>query len=174
MKINCSKSFIATVAALVIVARLLWHRWDEMANAPMMGVAQAQGGALEFIRHRTAPVVTNSPRPYQEKANQLSEAEKTELTNLFMTRLKPAAEEWFSVHSNWAPFNLADLTMDKFAERIGGDSEVYHAYTFVIGDITLLIEEHNGATELLYFDNRRALTTTQIDELLTTIRHGGN
>ena len=166
---KCSKSFIVTVVVLLLVGGYLWYYWNEMANARVMGVARAQEGASEFIRHGTAPVVTtNSPRPYREKADELSDTEKTELTNLFITKLKPTAEQWLAVYSNRVPFNLADLTMDKFVERIGGDSKVYHAYTFVIGDITLLIEEQNGATQLQYFENCHAPTTQQADQLLIT------
>jgi len=53
----------------------------------------------------TRPVTTNSPAPLQnsnkapgalglrERANQMSEAEKIEMTNTFVTKLKPAAEK---------------------------------------------------------------------------------
>lgn len=44
MKMKCSKGFILTVVALLIVAWPLWRHWNEQANTPTMGVAEAQGG----------------------------------------------------------------------------------------------------------------------------------
>jgi hypothetical protein len=44
MKMKCSKGFIITVVALVVVAWPLWRHWNEQANTPTMGIAEAQGG----------------------------------------------------------------------------------------------------------------------------------
>src|SRR6185312_1983569 len=92
-------------------------------------------------------------------ANQLSEAEKIEMTNTFVTKLKPAVEKWALVYSNRVPFNLEELTMDKFVERFGRDSKTFHSYTFVMGDITLSIAEQNGATQVQYLASKRAVRT---------------
>jgi len=83
------------------------------------------------------------------------------MTNLFETKLKPAAEKWASVYGDHVPFSLADLTMDKFAERFGRDSQIYHSYTFVMGDITLSIVEQNGDTAVRYLASKHGLRTME-------------
>jgi hypothetical protein len=165
------KSFIVTVvAALLIGGLFLWHHWNEMAREPAMSGGD---GASIYLRKETMKnqrAATNSPAPppssnqaprdlgFQEKANEMSDAEKVEMTNLFVTKLRPAAEKWASVYSNRVPFNLADLTMDKFVERFGKDSKVYRSYTFVMGDITFGIVEQNGNAQVQYLASRRGVT----------------
>jgi hypothetical protein len=174
MKIKWSKSFIVTIVVLIIVGAYLWRHWEQRSHAPVMQVAPEQSGAAEYV-HRyqsnAPPVATNSPAPLQnpnkaphdlglrERANEMSEAEKIEMTNTFVTKLKPAAEKWALVYSNRVPFNLEDLTMDKFVERFGRDSKVFHSYTFVMGDITFSIVEQNGVTQVQYLSSKRAVTT---------------
>jgi hypothetical protein len=165
-----SKSFIVTVVALLIGGLFLWNRWNGMAHEPAMSGGD---GASIYLRKETrkhqqaatnnaAPLQSSNKVPhdlgFREKASELSDAEKIEMTNLFVTKLKPTAEKWASVYSNRVPFNLADLTMDKFVERFGRDSKVYHSYTFVMGDITFGIVEQNGTTQVQYLASRRAVT----------------
>lgn len=169
-----SKSVIVTVGVLLVVGLSLWHRWNKMANDP--GMTSAGDGASMHLRKEMAKykqrAATNSPVPppassnqaphdlgFREMANEMTDAEKIEMTNLFLTKLKPAAEKWASVYSNRVPFNLADLTMDKFVERIGRDSKSYHSYTFVLGDITFGIVEQNGNTAVQYLASKRGLAT---------------
>lgn len=173
MKTKWSKSFLIAVAVLIVGGLFLWHRWNKMANEP--GMTSAGDGASMYLRKEMAKyqqrAATNSPAPpppssnraphdlgFREKANELSDAEKVELTNLFVTKLKPAAEKWASVYSNRVPFNLADLTMDKFVEQFGRDSKIYHSYTFVMGDITFGIVEQNGITQVQYLASRSGVT----------------
>src|SRR6185437_15713833 len=157
------KSVVITGVVLLIGGLFLWHHLNEMANAPVMGVSREQDGArLYILSHGRINAPTNRPTAqpstnkvpdnlgFREKANQMTDAEKVEMTNLFATKLKPAVEKWASVYTNRVPFDLADLTMDKFVERFGRDSKVYHSYTFVMGDITLGIAEQNGATAVQY------------------------
>jgi hypothetical protein len=171
MKMTRGKSLVVTIVALVIVGGYLWHRWNE-PQAPAMHVAPDQSGAYEYVHHQSnAPTVTtNIPAPLQnsnkaphargfrERINEMTDAEKIAMTNLFVTKLKPAAEQWFSVYSNRVPFNLEDLSMDNFVERIGGDSKVYHSYTFVMGDITFGIAQQNGDAHVQYLASKRAVT----------------
>jgi hypothetical protein len=168
-----SKSFIVTVVVLLIGGLFLWNRWNKMANEP--GMTSAGDGASMYLRKEMAKyqqrAATNSPAPlpssnqaphdlgFREKANEMTDTEKVEMTNTFVTKLKPAAEKWALVYSNRVPFNLEDLTMDKFVERFGRDSKVFHSYTFVMGDITFSIVEQNGVTQVQYLASKRAVTT---------------
>ena len=176
MKMTRSKSFVVTIVGLVIVAGYLRYRWNEMVNVPPeMAVLPAHHAAHELVHHQSnAPTVTtNSPAPLQssnkaphdlgfrQKANEFSDAEKVEMTNLFVAKLKPAPEKWASVYGDHVPFSLADLTMDKFVERFGRDSQIYHSYTFVMGDITLSIVEQNGDTAVRYLASKHGLKTME-------------
>src|ERR1700722_13294050 len=121
MKTKCSKGFIATVAGVLVVSGCLWYqryRWDEIAYPRTMIYT---GGIIDDImtwrkahgRPEMPPSRnTNPPPPYRtnqppqrnsnqvlqnlgfrQGANELSDAEKIEMTNLFVTKLKPAAEK---------------------------------------------------------------------------------
>jgi hypothetical protein len=66
MKMKCSKGFIMTVAALLIVGLSLWHRWNEMANEPAM--TRGDGGSIylrkEMLKYQQR-AATNRPAPPQ-------------------------------------------------------------------------------------------------------------
>lgn len=77
-------------------------------------------------------------------------------TNLFVTKLKPAAEKWALVYSNRVPFNLADLTPDKVVRRLGRGNSSFDSYIFVMGDITFGIQVFGGDTYVNYLASRQA------------------
>ena len=176
MKMKCSKSFIVTVIALLVVAEYARYRVQDTYDVRYTGTPDAQGGVEHDVimwRLRTGKYPTNSPTPapqpnsnqnphslmFRRKANELNDAEKVAMTNLFVTKLKPATEKWASVYGDHVPFSLADLTMDKFVERIGYDTGAYHSYTFVLGDITLGIADRSGTAQVQYLASRRAVAT---------------
>jgi hypothetical protein len=186
MKTIGSTGFVAIVAIVVVVGGYCWHHWNKTANAPMM-VPSNEHESDQIVNwrmnHGKTPVPpswdtnpppngTNQAPPrntnqvlqnlgFRQGAKELSEAEKVEMTNLFVTKLKPAAEKWASVYGDHVPFSLADLTMDTFAERFGRDSQIYHSYTFVMGDITLGIVEQNGDTAVRYLASKRGLKSME-------------
>jgi hypothetical protein len=176
-----SRGFVVMSAALIIVGLFLLHRWNEMADEPVLQVKPQDSGNYwlrqqERAARAAARAATNTSAPqppppssnrpphdlgFRQKANELSEAEKLEMTNLFTTKLKPAAEKWASVYGDHVPFSLADLNMGKFVERLGRDSKTYHSYTFVLGDITLGIAQVNGDTYVQYLASKRGLSIMQ-------------
>ena len=163
-----SASFIVTVAVLLVVGGRLWYKWNKEAHAYVKEIAPEQDTTEYFHPHlrKTKVVPPRSNQVligpgFRQRANEMSEAERVEMTNLFVTKLKPAVEKWASIYGDRVPFNLADLTMDKFVERLGRDSKTYHSYTFVMGDITLGIAQINGDTQVQYLASKRALATMQ-------------
>ncbi len=94
---------------------------------------------------------------HRERPSEFTEEEKRAFTNMFVTRLKPAAEKWASVYTNRVPFNLADLTPDKVVDRFGWGDSRYDAYMFVMGDITFGIQEFHGDTYVNYLASRRGM-----------------
>lgn len=178
MKMKCSKNFIVTVIALLVAAKYAWYRVQDTYDVRYTGTPDAQGGVEHDVimwRLRTGKYPTNSPAPapqpssnrnphsllFRKKANELNDAEKVAMTNLFVIKLKPAAEKWASVYGDHVPFSLADLTMDKFVERIGHDTGAYHSYTFVMGDITLGIAQQSGYAQVQYLASKHGLQTMQ-------------
>ena len=173
MKMTPRKSIVAVVfIALALAGAFVWYNWEK--KTPWQkAVSPDQSGALFYSRPQTdnPTAMTNLSRVlnfnptaflgFHQLASQMSDAEKAKVTNLFATKLKPAAEKWASVYGDRVPFNLGDLTMDKFFERTGPDSGLYHSYTFVMGDITLGIAEQNGETAVQYLASRSGLRATQ-------------
>jgi hypothetical protein len=164
MKIKHSKSLIIAVLALAIGVTYLWSGYHR-PNARVMMVAQSQAGASLYISHDQTNDAASLQRiekarrnfGFQQKAKERTDAEKAELTNIFVTKLKPAAEKWALIYSNRVPFNLADLKMDNLKERIVRDSIISHSYVFVMGDITFGIAQYNDATQVQYLTSRRGL-----------------
>lgn len=169
MKVKCSRSFIVTVLVLVLVlvGGRLWYEWNKEVHAYVKGVAPEQQGGEFYVRH----IKTNSPVPaapvrsnhvpqnlgLRESAMEMSEAEKAEMTNLFATKLKPAAEKWALVYSNRVPFNLADLTPGKLVGRHGWKDSRFDSYVFVMGDITFGIEIFHGDTHVNYLASKQGM-----------------
>lgn len=165
-----SNTVTVVIAALLIGGLFLWHHWNEKAHEPAMTMGDGASIYLHKETMENQRAGTNSPAPpassnqaphdlgFRQRADEMTDAERVEMTNLFVTKLKPAAEKWASVYRNRVPFNLADLSMDKFVERFGKDSKFYRSYTFVIGDITFGIVEQNGNTQVQYLASRRGVT----------------
>jgi hypothetical protein len=170
-----SKSFIVAAAILAAATLFVWNRIERTKNSATTTDEGARAWMLTHHEAVTNQVVTNSPAPqpspssnrvphdlgFRQKATELSDAERLEMTNLFVTELKPAVEKWASVYGEHIPFNVADLAMDKFVERIGRDSKIYHSYTFVTGDITLGIVQQSGNTQVQYLASKNGLTVMQ-------------
>jgi hypothetical protein len=130
-------------------------------------------GALFFLRTRpvtlttettpapptqaVAVVVTNPPttshpqsrtnHPGTTLAGEFTDAERRTLTNAFTEKFKPALERWFKAYEGRVPFRPEDVTLDKFAERIEGISDLY---TFVFNGITLTIQYRDGKANVYY------------------------
>lgn len=156
-------------------------QWRESHGKPLLPPAwdtnntPGPDGASVLLRtHQLTATNTPAPAPptpafdshphdlgIRQRAGDFTDAEKVEMTNLFVTKLKPAVEKWASVYGDHVPFNLADLTMDKFTERIGRDSKIYHSYTFVMGDITLGIAQRNDDIQVQYLASKHGLSAMQ-------------
>lgn len=169
MKMKFSKSFIVTVAAILIAAGILWNYWNELAHSPRYPQEIVPGSSwqprLQKTNNRAPPPHSSNHVShnlgFRQRASEMSEAERAVMTNLFVTKLKPAVEKWAAVYGSRVPFNLADLTMDKFVERIGHDGSTYHSYTFVMGDITLGVAEQSGGTQVQYLASKQALRSME-------------
>ena len=66
----------------------------------------------------------------------MTEAEKAQLAKNFTEKYKPTVEKWSKAYEGRMPFQPDDLTLDKFHSRFGD-----YLYTFMIGDITLTIQD---------------------------------
>ncbi len=171
MKMKCSKSFIVTVAALLLVGGRLWYGWNEQAHAR---VREPNSDLMMNERLRlhkplfpankavpTPPLHTNQVAGgFRQRASAMSEAEIAQVASLFFHDLKPAVEKWAKVYSNRVPFDLADLDMSKFVESIGRDGK-YHSYTFVMGDVTLGVAQRGEETYVQYLASKKAVATMQ-------------
>lgn len=169
MKAKWSKAIVIGVAAVAIIAYLVWSKTPH-EPAPAVRLVPAQEG-VSFISHSNAPVVAEKlarlHNSHIERPSEFTAEERQEFTNLFVTKLKPAAEKWFSVYSNQAPFNFADLTPDKVARRFGWKDSRYDSYTFVMGDITFGVQVFHGATYVNYLASHQAMTAMNTMPKLT-------
>jgi len=85
------------------------------------------------------------------RAGDLSASEKDELAKKFREKFRPAMERWANAYGNRLPIAPDDVTLDKFADRLGGD-----LYTFVLGDFTLTFAESTNSAKVWYLASRKA------------------
>jgi hypothetical protein len=139
--------------------------WSKTPHAPPVAVvppASSQPPSQPTaLVSSNAPVLAERPhdwtRNHRERPSEFTEEEKRAFTNLFVTKLKPAAEKWASVYTNRIPFDLADLTPDKVADRHGWGDSRYDAYMFVMGDITFGIQVFRDDTYVNYLASRQGV-----------------
>jgi hypothetical protein len=156
MKAMRSKVFIIGIAVVALVAWLVRMKTPR-GPAPTLPTLVVQ--TINIATNETTQVNRFHEVPKNllnvKRAGAFTDEEKKELAGIFKRKLRPAAEKWFLAYSNHVPFNLADLTLDKFAERIGKDSS-YRLYTFVLGDITFTIQETKDGAKVDYLMSRKA------------------
>lgn len=145
------------LAGVVVILLMGWLVWNRIPRGP-----SPVGSPSPSKKANDAPTDTAQPKallppnnPLNVKlASAFTDEEKKELADEFTTKLKPAAEKWLRAYGDHAPFNLANLTLDKFADRMGKSSR--YVYTFVLGDLTLAIQDDNNGTKVTYVMSRQA------------------
>lgn len=156
MKTKWNKSILITLIAIAIVTWLVWsktaHAPTPVASSPVSQATNAAPSEPEQVKpqHHPPQNLMNVKR-----ASAFTDEEKKELAEKFKTKLRPAAEKWFLAYSNHIPFNLADLTLDKFAERIGTNPS-FQLYTFVLGDFTFTIQDNAKGAKVEYLMSHKA------------------
>jgi len=133
---------------LVIVAGWFWFqraRRDVMEHAnPALRVQLEREGQIEAFNSTTKKVMlnaaTNSQPHLIHRASELPDEQKAVIAKLFSEKFRPALLKWASAYSNRIPFDVSEVTMDKFHSTLGS-----HMFTFMIGDTTLtFMLDRNG------------------------------
>jgi hypothetical protein len=112
----------------------------ERAN-PAMKIQRERDEQIEAFNAATKKVpVTNSQPHLVHRASELSNEQKDDVAKLFKEKFSPALMKWAAAYSNRIPFNISEVTMDKFHSTLGS-----HMFTFMIGDTTLtFMLDRNG------------------------------
>lgn len=160
-----NRTKIIAIGAVVAVAIIGWLVWSETSHAPPASVAPLSASPPPSeptaILPGNAPVTAEKPHDWtlnhRERPKEFNTEERQAFTNLFLTKLRPAAEKWASVYTNRVPFNLADLTPDKVVDRLGWGDSRYDAYMFVMGDITFGVQVFRGDTYVNYLASRQGV-----------------
>jgi hypothetical protein len=172
MKTIRSTIVIAGVAAILLAAWLVRTKKPQgptpVALAPVPQATNTARTEPENIKpqHHPPQNLTNVKR-----ANAFTDEEKKELAEKFKTKLRPAAEKWYLAYSNHIPFNLADLTLDKFVERIGANPS-FQLYTFVLGDFTFTIQDNDKGAKVEYLMSRDDSRSFDASQSVRYHRHG--
>jgi hypothetical protein len=86
---------------------------------------------------------------YSRTAEEMTPEERAALARKFKEQFKPAAEKWVNAYERRVPFNLEDLTLDKFRHRLGRGNNFY-LYSFVMEGTTLTLQESTGQVKVFY------------------------
>jgi hypothetical protein len=145
------------IAGVIVLALAAWLVRMRTPPTPFVSVPVSQPTNAATHEPEQAQTGHEPPRNLLnvKRAGEYTDEEKKELAELFKTKLRPAAERWFLAYGNHAPFDLADLTLDKFTERIGPNPS-FHLYTFVLGDITFSIQDNGKGAKVEYLMSRTA------------------
>lgn len=83
---------------------------------------------------------TNSQPHLIHRASELPDGKMADIAKLFSEQFRPALMKWASAYSNRIPFDLSDVTLDKFHSTLGS-----HMFTFMISNTTLtFMLDRNG------------------------------
>lgn len=107
----------------------------EQAN-PAMKVQRQRDEQIEALYATAKEImrrtVTNSQPHLIHRGSELPNEKLTDLAKLFNEKFQPVLTKWAAAYSNRIPFNVSDITMDKFHGTLGS-----HMFTFMLGDTTL-------------------------------------
>lgn len=152
MKKIRGKIVLMAVVAAVVVTWLVWNK----PHGPTPTIPQPVAQPVSHAADETGPTQRFHSNPANVKrASEFTDEEKAEFAKLFATRLRPAAEKWFKAYNGHIAFNLSDLTPDKFVERIGNKPS-FRQYTFVMGDVTFVIQDGMDEAKVDYMMSRPA------------------
>jgi hypothetical protein len=137
-----------------LICLILWRQHDEHNDykplKPLEMLAPKstlmQSNIMRITSHNALNMI---------KAADLSDEERASLRRKFDEGMKPAIEKWLSAYNGHSPFKFDNVTLEKFHNRIGRNDSFY-VYTFVLGDITLTIQESNGTFKVNYLMVRQA------------------
>jgi len=110
--------------------------------------------AADLRAGKSAASPTNLWRQMSIRAADMTEKQKAELARLFTGKFRPALERWGAAYTNRLPFNLADVTLDKFHSTLGS-----HMYSFMLGSTTLTFvtpRDPNAPAKIGYLMVRQA------------------
>jgi hypothetical protein len=146
------------IIGLAVLALMAWLVWKKIPHGPAP-IAPVAAAPPSIPTIQTDEPTNGTQRPHLpqgrmevKRMNDFTDTEKTELTNLFNTKLRPAAQRWFAAYSNRVPFNLDDLTLEKFTNRLGKRARLH---TFVMGDTTLVIQDTSDTAKVCYMMSRK-------------------
>lgn len=151
-----TKVIAALVITLIVVGvAFVSHRRGATLNGMMSETAQTQNLAMPTEQSASPaqqPIMPPTNLLHAVRARDLSAAEKEELAKKLEDKFRPAMERWSKAYGDRLPIQPGDLTLDKFADRIGAD-----LYTFVLGDFTLTFEETTNSAKVWYLASRKAV-----------------
>ena len=101
--------------------RLWEENGGQILQAPKLQIPL--GGGMDF---------TNTSSQFITKKADMTDEQKKNLARMFTGKFLPALEHWSAAYSNRIPFDVAEVTLDKFHSALGS-----HMFTFMLGSTTL-------------------------------------
>jgi hypothetical protein len=154
MKRVRAKIIVVLVLTLIVVGvAFVSHRRSATPNGLTSATTQTET-PIPVTQKEATPTQPNLPTNllHAVRASDLSASEKEEVAKKLRDKFRPAMERWAKAYGDRLPIQPGDVTLDKFADRIG-DS----LYTFVLGDFTLTFNESKDSAKVSYLASRRAL-----------------
>jgi hypothetical protein len=146
-KARLTRLLVWSALLLVIIAGWFWFqraKRDVMERAnPTMKVQrerEEQMQAFDTGAKKLLASATNSQPHLIHRLTELSDGQKADISKLFNEKFSPVLMRWSNAYSNRIPFDVSQVTMDKFHSTLGA-----RMYTFMIGDTTLtFMLDQNG------------------------------
>ena len=133
---------------LVIVGGWFWFqraKQDVMEKAnPAMKVQREREEQIEVFNLTAKAIMRRTmknSRPHLiQRGSELPTEKMTDIAKLFKEQFHPVLMKWAAAYSNRIPFDVSDITMDKFHSTLGS-----HMFTFMLGNTTLtFMLDRNG------------------------------
>lgn len=154
-----SNLLLAIGLLLAITVFALFRRGEHRATLPSApSLASATLPALKTQPDprppAAEPVDAKAAFTRPARTSNLTPDERAALVRNFSEKMKPAVEKWCKIYQEHVPFSPDEFTLDKFRERVGTSSKFY-LYTFLLGDITLTIQDSGGRVVVNYMATRQ-------------------
>jgi hypothetical protein len=143
MKNNKKLNWLAGFVAVALIGLTLFaiKKYKEIRKTPNQQFIESDAYALSPPQFKQ--ITENKP------ASRLTDVERQTLRELFAERFKPVIDRWANAYSNRIPFDVSEITLDKFHSTSNGN------YTFMIGDTTFVIFNGINGAKVFYMMTRQ-------------------
>src|SRR5882724_9563467 len=153
MKLSAQKISVVIVLVLVVLAWLAYRKPNKTEPVHLKSASSAlQTSNQPEVAIPQTNLLRLNQRIGRLRASEFTAEQKVEFAVEFEEKIKPALDKWCETYAGHLPFSPADVTPERFVERLGRNLAFYE-YTFVIDGTTLCFKDLKGSVIVSYLNS---------------------